>query len=56
MKLDPQFWYDEALKRVFDAANEFEVLERLGGVRLPVAIPTAADWTAPLVSWATRFA
>lgn len=23
VKLDPQFWYDEALKRVFDAANEF---------------------------------
>ncbi len=25
VRLDPQFWYDEALKRVFDAANEFEV-------------------------------
>ena len=36
--------------------DEFEVLERLGGVRVPVAIPTAADWNAPLVSWATRFA
>ena len=26
--------------------DEFEVLERLGGVRVPVAIPTAADWNA----------
>ena len=26
VKLDPQFWYDQALERVFDAANEFEVL------------------------------
>ena len=27
VKLDPQFWYDQALERVFNAANEFEVLE-----------------------------
>lgn len=27
VKLDPQFWYDQALERVFDAANEFEVLD-----------------------------
>ena len=27
VKLDPQFWYDQALERVFDSANEFEVLE-----------------------------
>ena len=27
VKLDPQFWYDQALERVFDAKNEFEVLE-----------------------------
>jgi len=27
LKLDPQFWYDQALERVFNASNEFEVLE-----------------------------
>jgi len=27
VKLDPQFWYDQALERVFAAAHEFEVLE-----------------------------
>lgn len=27
VKLDPQFWYDQALERVFNASNEFEVLE-----------------------------
>jgi len=27
VKLDPQFWYDQALERVFAASNEFEVLE-----------------------------
>ena len=31
VKLDPQFWYDKALERVFEADNEFQVLE------LPVA-------------------
>ena len=27
VKLDPQHWFDQAISRVFDAANEFEVLE-----------------------------
>ena len=27
VKIDPQFYYDAALGRVFEAANEFEVLE-----------------------------
>ena len=31
VKLDPQFWYDKALERVFEAENEFQVLD------LPVA-------------------
>jgi len=26
VKIDPQFWYDQAIERVFDAKNEFEVL------------------------------
>ena len=25
VRMDPQFWYDQALERVFDASNEFEV-------------------------------
>ena len=33
VKLDPQFWYDEALKRVFDSANE--VREPLDAVAPP---------------------
>ena len=27
VKLDPQFWYDKALERVFAAAHEFSVLD-----------------------------
>jgi len=26
VRMDPQFWYDQALERVFEATNEFEVL------------------------------
>lgn len=26
-RLDPQFWYDKALERVFKARNEFDVLD-----------------------------
>ena len=27
VKMDPQFWYDQALERIFEASNEFEVLD-----------------------------
>lgn len=36
--------------------DEYELLDRLGGERVPIAIPTAADWGAPLTTWAARFA
>ncbi|KAL1515575.1 hypothetical protein AB1Y20_002195 [Prymnesium parvum] len=36
VKLDPQFWYDRVIDRVFEASNEYEVLE------LPV------EWTEDL--------
>ena len=38
VKIDPQFWYDKVIDRVFEASNEFEVLE------LPV------EWTEDLVT------
>ena len=34
--------------------DEFEVLERLGGRRVPIAYPPAEDWVGPLDVWTTR--
>ena len=36
--------------------NEFELLEQLGGRRVDVVFPPAADWLGPLRRWFTRFA
>ena len=31
--------------------DEYEVLERLGGRRVSLNVPGAADWAAPLEAW-----
>ena len=36
--------------------DEFELLEQLGGRRVPVSFPPAADWRGPLRHWYTRVA
>ena len=36
--------------------DDFELLEQLGGRRVPVAFPPAADWHGPLRRWFARFA
>ena len=35
--------------------NEFELLDRLGGRRVGINLPSAADWMAPLASWIKRY-
>ena len=36
--------------------NDFELLEQLGGRRVPVEFPPSADWLGPLRAWYARFA
>ena len=35
--------------------DEFALLQRLQGTRVPIEFPPAADWTGPLRVWAERF-
>ena len=48
VRMDPQFWYDQALERVFEATNEFEVLG-LGPALFFVAAASAARFVLPQV-------
>ena len=47
VRMDPQFWYDQALERVFEATNEFEVLGPRPGALFFVAAASAARFVLP---------
>ena len=58
--LDANVYYEfvPSLANLADlpSRDDFELLEQLGGRRVPVAFPPAADWQGPLRRWFTRFA
>jgi hypothetical protein len=56
--LDTDVWLEfvPSLANIADlpSRGEYESLQRLGGQMVPVTIPPAADWHAPLRSWLAR--
>ena len=56
----PVSWGLRACRRIdgyradLPSRDEFEVLERLGGRRVPIAYPPAEDWVGPLDVWTPR--
>ena len=58
--LDTHVWFEfvPSLANIADlpSRDEFELLTRLGGRRVPLTVPPAGDWIAPLDTWLSRFA
>ena len=57
LEADAYFEFVPSLANIADlpSRDEFEVLERNGGRRVPIVVPPAADWTGPLEGWIQRF-
>ena len=57
LELNVYFEFVPSLANIADlpSRDEFALLQRLQGTRVPIEFPPAADWTGPLRVWAERF-